>query len=107
MPVIDFMLAEVEGMGFIGLFLQTLVTGGTLSQIVRGLPEEFLEDNELPLETFKCLNMFSFHVGIPFFLIAGLFVEEALWEVQHLNKIAELAFESKRQRQEGHARRAG
>jgi len=36
------MLAEVGGLGFIGLFLSTIVTGGPLGQIIGNLSENFL-----------------------------------------------------------------
>ena len=61
MPIDDSMLAEVGGLGFIGLFLSTVVTGGgPLGQVVGGLSKEFLGDDELPPETFEFLHTFFF-----------------------------------------------
>ena len=94
MPVIDSMLAEVGGLGFIGLFLQTIVTGGPLGHIVGGLSEEFLGDEELLLETFEFLHTFFFEVGILFFAIAGVVVGAVLLEVQKLSEISELALDA-------------
>lgn len=89
------MLAEVGGLGFIGLFLSTVVTGGgPLGQLVEALSEEFLGDGELLLETFEFLHTFFFQVGILFFAIAGVVVGAVLQEVQNLSEISELALDA-------------
>ena len=93
-PVIDSMLAEVGGLGFIGLFLSTVVTGGPLGQVVEGISEEFLGEGELLLETFEFLHTFFFEVGILFFGIAGIVVGAVLQEVQKLQEISELALDA-------------
>ena len=41
------MLAEVGGLGFIGLFLSVVVTGGPLGNLIGDISEEFLGDEEL------------------------------------------------------------
>ena len=94
MPVIDSMLAEVGGLGFIGLFLSTVVTGGPLGQVVEGISEEFLGEGELLLETFEFLHTFFFEVGILFFAIAGIVVGAVLQEVQKLQEISELTLDA-------------
>ena len=93
-PVIDSMLAEVGGLGFIGLFLSTVVTGGPLGQIVGRLSEEFLGEEELLLETFEFLHTFFFEVGILFFAIAGVVVGAVLQRVQKLSEVSELALDA-------------
>lgn len=94
LPVIDSMLAEVGGLGFIGLFLSTIVTGGPLGQIIGNLSENFLGDEELLLETFEFLHTFFFEVGILFFGIAGVVVGAVLNRVQKLSEISELALDA-------------
>ena len=93
-PVIDSMLAEVGGLGFIGLFLSTLVVGGPLGSIVERISEKFLEDGELLLETFEFLHTFFFQVGILFFAISGIVVGAVLKEVSELEQISELALDA-------------
>lgn len=88
------MLAEVGGLGFVGLFLSTVVTGGPLGQIVGRLSEEFLGEEELLLETFEFLHTFFFEVGILFFGIAGVVVGAVLQRVQKLSEISELALDA-------------
>ena len=87
MQVIDSMLAEVGGLGFIGLFLSTIVTGGPLGQIISSLSSNYLNDDELLLETFEFLHTFFFQVGILFFAIAGIVVGAVLKDVQSLSTI--------------------
>ncbi|KAL7519852.1 hypothetical protein ACHAWX_004606 [Stephanocyclus meneghinianus] len=94
MPVIDSMLAEVGGLGFIGLFLSTVVTGGPLGQVIGHISEEFLGEEELLLETFEFLHTFFFEVGILFFAVAGVVVGAVLQRVQKLSEISELALDS-------------
>jgi len=93
-PVIDSMLAEIGGLGFIGLFLSTAVTGGPLGNVIGALSEEFLGDEELLLETFEFLHTFFFEVGISFFVVAGIVVGAVLREVQKLSEISELALDA-------------
>ena len=88
------MLAEVGGLGFVGLFLSTVVTGGPLGQVVGRLSEEFLGEEELLLETFEFLHTFFFEVGILFFAIAGVVVGAVLRRVQKLSEISELALDA-------------
>jgi len=88
------MLAEVGGLGFIGLFLSTIVTGGPLGQIISSLSSNYLNDDELLLETFEFLHTFFFQVGILFFAIAGIVVGAVLKDVQSLSTISELALDT-------------
>ena len=88
------MLAEVGGLGFIGLFLSTLVVGGPLGSIIERISERFLDDGELLLETFEFLHTFFFQVGILFFAISGIVVGAVLKEVSELEQISELALDA-------------
>lgn len=88
------MLAEVGGLGFIGLFLSTIVVGGPLGSIVEQISERFLDDGELLLETFEFLHTFFFQVGILFFAISGIVVGAVLKEVSELEQISELALDA-------------
>mmetsp|Transcript_3416 Transcript_3416/g.5698 ORF Transcript_3416/g.5698 Transcript_3416/m.5698 type:complete len:595 (-) Transcript_3416:490-2274(-) len=93
-PVIDSMLAEVGGLGFIGLFLSTVVTGGPLGKIIAILSEDYLGDEELLLEAFEFLHTFFFEVGILFFVVVGVTVGAVLEEVNKLEEISELALDA-------------
>ena len=87
-------MAEVGGLGFIGLFLSTVVTGGPLGQVVGSISEEFLGDEELLLETFEFLHTYFFEVGVSFFLINGVVIWKVLQEVQQLEEISDLALDA-------------
>jgi hypothetical protein len=84
MPVVDSMLAEMGGLGFIGLFLSVVVTGGPLGSVVGHISERFLGETEILLETFEFLHTAFFEVGIVFFLIAGLTVAKVLKNINTL-----------------------
>ena len=93
MPVLDSMLAEMGGLGFIGLFLEVVVTGGgPVGDIVAGLSEEFLGDEEILLETFEFLHSSFFEVGVGFFLVASLTVTKVLQKLESLNDVSQDIF---------------
>lgn len=92
-PVVDSMLAEMGGLGFIGLFLSVVVTGGPLGGIVGALSERFLGDEEILLETFEFLHTAFFEVGIGFFVIAGLTVAKVLSKIASLADFSRTLFE--------------
>lgn len=92
-PVVDSMLAEMGGLGFIGLFLSTVVTGGPLGHVVGELSENFLGDEEILLESFEFLHSAFFEVGIAFFFISGLTVAKVLKRIGSMEEISVVAFD--------------
>jgi len=94
LSVVDSMLAEMGGLGFIGLFLAVVVTDGPLGDIIGELSERFLGEEEILLETFEFLHQAFFEVGIGFFTIAGVTVYAVLKEIQKLSEISELALDT-------------
>jgi len=69
------------------------VTGGLLGPVVEHLSESFLGDEEILLETFEFLHTAFFEIGIGFFVVAGLTVADALYEINKLSTISELALD--------------
>jgi len=57
MPVIDSMLAEMGGLGFIDLFLGVTLTDGIMGDVVAVVSEEFLGDEEILPESFSLTTM--------------------------------------------------
>jgi EF hand len=94
MPVVDRMLAEMGGLGFIGLFLGVFVTGGPLGHYIGALSENFLGDEEILLETFEFLHNAFFEVGIGFFLIAGLTAAQVLRKIESLQSVSRAVFDT-------------
>jgi len=88
LPVVDSMLSEMGGLGFIGLFLGVVVTDGPLGHIVGELSEQFLGDEEILLETFEFLHTAFFEVGIAFFVIMGLTVLEVINRIDSLQAVS-------------------
>jgi len=93
-PVLDSMLGEMGGIGFIGLFLSVFVTGGILGEVVEELSEKFLGDGEILLETFEFLHTSFFEVGIGFFTISGLIVAAVLRRIEKLEEVSLLAIDT-------------
>jgi len=89
LPVIDSMLGEMGGLGFIGLFLGIFVTGGPLGNIIAEASEHYLGDEEILLETFEFLHTAFFEVGIGFFAIAGFVVYKVLKQVESITSVSE------------------
>ena len=83
LPVVESMLAEVAGLGFIGLLLSVVVTGGEESWVAQ-LSERFLGEGELLLELFEFLHTSFFEVGIAFFAASALILVSTLSEVDKM-----------------------
>jgi len=92
-PVIDSMLAEMAGLGFVGLFLGVVVVDGPLGNIVGGISERFLGNEEILLESFEFLHTAFFEVGIAFFVISGLTVTKVLQRLDSLQTVTRAVFD--------------
>lgn len=101
-PVVDSMLGEMGGLGFIGLVLGITVTNGPLGTVLNDWSEHYLsggggsnnnegEEANILLETFEFLHTAFFEVGIAFFVISGLIVWRVLQQVQALDKVTRTA----------------
>lgn len=96
LPVIESMLAEISGLGFVGLFLSAVVTGtgGILGHVIEEISEHFLGDGEILLESFEFLHTAFFEVGIAFFVVSGVVVGAVLAEIQELSSISLLCLDT-------------
>jgi hypothetical protein len=93
MPVVDKMLAEMGGLGFIGLFLGVVVTDGPLGAMVGDISEHFLGDEEILLESFEFLHTAFFEVATLFFVIAGLTVATVINKINKLQAVSKAIFD--------------
>jgi len=94
MPVVDSMLAEMGGLGFVGLFLGVVVTGGPLGGLVGEISERYLGDEEILLESFEFLHTAFFEVGVGFFLISGFTVAKVLDKIESLSDFSRAVFDT-------------
>jgi hypothetical protein len=92
MPVVDSMLADLGGLGFVGIFLSVFVTGGLVGDVIEFLGEKYFDDGEILIETFEFMHTAFFEVGIGFFLVAGLTVAKVLRKIQSLTEVTTAAF---------------
>lgn len=93
-PVVDSMLAEMSGLGFIGLFLGVVVTDGPLGGIVGHISERYLGNEEILLESFEFLHTAFFEVGVGFFLISGFTVAKVLNKISSLQDFSKVVFDT-------------
>lgn len=86
--VIDKVLGEMGGLGFIGLALAALLHQPFLQESLEHVSEHFLGDGELLLETFEFLHQVFFQTAMLFFAGAAVLV---LRVISTLKTVAQLA----------------
>ena len=86
-PVIESILGEIGGLGFIGLIVQTVI-GGALP--LEELSIQLFGEKELLLETFEFLHTAFFQVGIGFFVAAGTMVYVGIQKLQEIESVENL-----------------
>ena len=85
LPVIESMLSEVAGLGFIGLVLEALVF--PFRDVIGHVSEYYLGEEEILLEDFEFLHSAFFQVGIAFFAMSGLMVAESLAKIRKIRAL--------------------
>lgn len=93
LPVIESMLAEVGGLGFIGLVLQIAVAPA--EPWIGQLSEKFLGSEEILIESFEFLHSAFFEVGISFFIAAGGMVSICLGDLSRMKTMAGIGLDSR------------
>jgi len=90
-PVIDRVLGEIGGLGFIGLFLSTVVLNQDLglSQIIGHFSETYLGDEEILLESFEFLHEVFFQTAIIFFVTTAFVITRIVSQINSVTKMAE------------------
>ncbi|KAL7575202.1 hypothetical protein ACA910_018689 [Epithemia clementina (nom. ined.)] len=92
-PVVDSMLVEMGGLGFVGLFLSITVVDGPLGAFVGTLSNQFLGDPAILLESFEFLHQAFFEVAVSFFVIAALTVVSVVQKVESLEMVSRAVFD--------------
>ena len=92
-PVLERILGEIAGLGFVGLVLETFVL--PLQQSLAEISERFLGNEEILLESFEFLHTAFFQVGIAFFLVAGYMVRGSLFKLEAMEELEGLRVDSK------------
>jgi hypothetical protein len=90
-PVINSVLGEMGGLGFIGLLLSTLVTNNVVGEWLEHAGEATLHDSEILVETFEFLHTAFFQVGMTFFGVAALLVLRSLRQLAILDEVTQVA----------------
>lgn len=88
LPVAEAILAEIGGLGFIGLVLQTV--GSATSENLQELSLLFFGEKAILIECFEFLHSAFFQVGIGFFLAAGAMVAVGLEKLTEIETVQDL-----------------
>ena len=97
LPVLESLLGEIAGLGFIGLVLEVFITSNPergIGNIISNLSNQFLGEDELLIEVFEFLHDAFFQVGVGFFLIMGSIVYLVLKRISELSQISDLAIDT-------------
>jgi hypothetical protein len=81
-PVIESILGEMGGLGFIGLFASAVLNKAAFGEYVGHVSEEFLGNEEILLETFEFIHEVFFQSAIAFFLVSAFIIFRVLWSFQ-------------------------
>ena len=92
LPVVESMLGEIGGLGFIGLVLGMVLDSS--GRLIEEISEEFLNDGEALVGTFEHLHEVYFQVGIGYFLFCGYVVNKILGKINQLRELESLGLDS-------------
>ena len=92
-PVVNSMLVEMGGLGFVGLLLGIVVVDGPLGVIFGQFSERFLGDSKLLWQSYQFLDSAFFEVAIAFFIIAGVTVASVVKQVESIEMVSRAAFD--------------
>lgn len=81
-PVIEKMLGEMGGLGFIGLLLSALLNQAAFGEVVGTTSERFLGESSILLESFEFLHEVFFQAAIAFFATSAFIIVRVLLSFQ-------------------------
>lgn len=88
--VIDRILSEMGGLGFIGILLSTLLNKQVgLGDAMAGLSEHFLGDEEILIESFEFLHEVFFQAAIVYFATVSFMIVRMLETITQITTITE------------------
>ena len=88
LPVVESILAEMGGLGFVGLLVQTV--GGSNREFLEEISLQWFGEGEILIETFEYLHTAFFQVAVGFFIAAGAMVAVGLQKLAEIESIEEL-----------------
>ena len=92
-PVVDSMLVEMGGLGFVGLILSVVVVNGPLGSLIGQLSQQFLGDANILWQSYQFLDTAFFEVAIAFFVIAGITVASVVKQIESIEMVSRAAFD--------------
>ena len=92
-PVVESILGEIGGLGFVGLVLQ-MALQGTNKEFLEQVSVAVFGEGEILVETFEYLHTAFFQVGVGFFLAAGIMVAVGLKKLEEIDQFEDLQVDS-------------
>lgn len=71
LPMVESILGEIGGLGFIGLILQSVLSNNSIKEVLEEISIHFFGEGDIALENFEYLHSAFFQVGIGYFVAAG------------------------------------
>lgn len=88
-PVIEKILGEMGGVGFIGLVISVLLNQAALGETVGDISEQFLGEKDILLESFEFLHETFFQAAIAFFATSAFIIVRVLWSFQAIFELTD------------------
>eukprot|EP00539_Tryblionella_compressa_P003766 CAMPEP_0178748926 /NCGR_PEP_ID=MMETSP0744-20121128/9137_1 /TAXON_ID=913974 /ORGANISM="Nitzschia punctata, Strain CCMP561" /LENGTH=545 /DNA_ID=CAMNT_0020402305 /DNA_START=45 /DNA_END=1682 /DNA_ORIENTATION=- len=87
LPVVESILAEIGGLGFIGLILSTVLGNHAVKEFLEASSVHFFGEGDILVENFEYLHAAFFQVGVGFFLAAGVMVAVGLQKLKEIETV--------------------
>ncbi|KAL3908057.1 MAG: hypothetical protein SGILL_008628, partial [Bacillariaceae sp.] len=87
LPVVESILAEIGGLGFIGLILQTVLGNARVKEGLEGVSIAFFGEEDILVENFEFLHSAFFQVGVGFFIGAGAMTAVGLRKLKEIDSV--------------------
>jgi hypothetical protein len=87
LPVVESILAEIGGLGFIGLILQSVLGNSSVKEGLLGLSMELFGEEEILVENFEFLHSAFFQVGVGFFVVVGAMTAAGIRKLNEIKTV--------------------
>lgn len=87
LPVVESILAEIGGLGFIGLILELVLGNSSVKEVLLGLSLAFFGEEEILVENFEFLHTAFFQVGVGFFVVVGAMTVAGIRKLDEIKSV--------------------
>ncbi|CAB9497707.1 expressed unknown protein [Seminavis robusta] len=87
LPVVESILAEIGGLGFIGLIFGTVLGNSNVKEGLEGLSITLFGESEILVENFEFLHSAFFQVGVGFFMAVGAMAAVGVKKLDEIKQV--------------------